>query len=171
MRRLLIALCLIAALPVHAEQRDPGSAFFSPKMGDFREELASVRQTGRFGVLMMFEQEECPFCERMRRTVLSQSGVQDWYRQHFLIFEIDIKGSTAMTDFQGRNTTEKAFALEHRARATPTFIFFDRDGEQAYRYTGTTQSAEEFLQLGRYVAEGASKTMPFNIYKLQTRVP
>ena len=171
MRWLLLALSLIVAPLVHAESRDPGMNFFSPKLGDFHDDLATARQEGRFGVLLMFEQEDCPFCERMRRTVLNQSEVQDWYRKHFLVFEIDIKGGTSMLDFKGQTTTEKAFALEYRARATPTFIFFDRDGEPAYRFSGTTQSVEEFMQLGRYVAEGAYKTVPFNVYKRQTKAP
>jgi hypothetical protein len=36
------------------------------------------------------------------------------------------------------------------------------------RFTGATQTADEFLLLGRYVAEGAHKTgVPFNVYKRQ----
>jgi len=82
---------------------------------------------------------------------------------------VDVKGDTPMVDFKGKETTEKAFALEQRARATPTFIFFDLDGNVMTRYTGTTQTTEEFLLLGRYVVEGAYKTAPFNVYKRQAK--
>lgn len=150
---------------VHAEVRDPHSHFFMVKMGDFKEELAIAREEGKQGVLIMFEMEDCPFCSRMKATVLNQSQVQDWFREHFLIYAMDVKGGTDMTDFQGNTTTEKAFALANRARATPTFIFFDLDGKAVTRFTGATQTAEEFLLLGRYVVEGAYKTQPFNVYK------
>jgi thioredoxin-related protein len=78
---------------------------------------------------------------------------------------MDVKGGTEIVDFKGNTTTEKAFALENRARATPTFLFFDLDGNVVARFTGATQSAEEFLLLGRYVVEGAYKTQSFNVYK------
>jgi thioredoxin-related protein len=82
---------------------------------------------------------------------------------------VDVKGGTDLVDFQGNNTTEKAFALTHRARATPTFLFFDLDGQPVTRFTGATQTPEEFLLLGRYVVEGAYKNHPFNVYKKAAR--
>lgn len=173
-RWLALALTLafaLPALPALAEVRDPHSHFFMSKMGDFKDELATAKQEGKQGVLIMFEMEECPFCSRMKGTVLNQSEVQDWYRKHFLIYSIDVKGGTDMTDFQGNATTEKAFALANRARATPTFLFFDLEGKAITRFTGATQTAEEFLLLGRYVVEGAYKSQAFNVYKRQAAKP
>lgn len=66
-----------------------------------------------------------------------------------------------MKDFQGKDTKEKPFALAHRARATPTMIFFDLDGKQTARYTGPARDKTEFMALGRYVVEGAYARMPF----------
>lgn len=171
MRWLVLALTLVFApfQPVLAEVRDPHSHFFMAKMGDFKDELATARQEGKHGVLIMFEMEECPFCSRMKDTVLNQSEVQDWYRKHFLIYSLDVKGGTDMTDFQGNATTEKAFALANRARATPVFLFFDLDGNPITRFTGATQTVEEFKLLGRYVVEGAYKNQPFNVYKKAAR--
>lgn len=170
MRWLLLALALLTQ-PVLAETRDPHSHFFMAKMGDFKEELGAARQEGKQGVLIMFEMDECPFCARMKSTVLNQSEVQDWFRRHFLIYSVDVKGGTEMQDFQGNPTTEKAFALANRARATPVFIFFDLDGNPITRFTGATQTPEEFLLLGRYVVESAYKTQPFNLYKKQAAKP
>ncbi len=170
MRWLLLALALLAA-PAAAEVRDPHRHFFMPNLGDFQTELAAARQEGRKGILLMFEMDECPFCHRMKSTILNQSEVQDWYREHFLIYTVDVKGDAALTDFKGRQTTEKAFALEQRARATPAFIFYDLEGNPVARYTGATQSKEEFLLLGRYVLEGAYKSVPFNVYKRQAGRP
>lgn len=163
---LLLALTL-ATQPGLAEVRDPHTHFFMSKLGDFKDELATARQEGKRGVLLMFEMDDCPFCARMKATVLNQSEVQDWYRQHFLVYSLDVKGDTPMVDFKGKQTTEKAFALENRARATPVFIFFDLDGNPITRFTGATQNADEFMELGRYVVEGAYKTVPFNVYKRQ----
>ena len=166
MRCLWLALALFT-LPALAEVRDPHAHFFQPKLGDFKGELDAAKQEGKAGILLMFELDDCPYCHRMKATILNQSEVQDWYRQHFLIYAIDAKGDTAMTDFTGKQTTEKAFALDQRVRATPVFQFYDLAGKPTARFTGAPQSKEEFLLLGRYVAEGAYKAMPFNVYKRQ----
>jgi thioredoxin-related protein len=102
----------------------------------------------------------------MKSTILNQSDVQDFYRRNFLMYPIDMLGDTTMTDFNGKETLEKVFALEHRARATPTIIFFDLEGKPVARFTGATKDKDEFLLLGRYVLEGAYKQMPFARYKL-----
>jgi len=171
MRNILMALAMpllfLAHVTASAEIRDPQNHFFMPKLGDFKEELAVAKSEGKQGVLIMFEMEDCPFCSRMKATILNQSAVQDWYRKHFLIYAMDVKGDTAMIDFKGKDTTEKAFALDHRARATPTFLFFDLEGNPVTRFTGATQTVDEFLLLGRYVTNGVYKTTPFNVYKRQ----
>lgn len=165
MLRVLGIALLLWTTTAFAEMRDVQNYFFQPKLGDFKAELDTARQSGKSGVLLMFVMEDCPFCARMESSILSQSEVQDYYRKHFLIFEMDVKGGSPMTDFKGVNTTEKDFALKLRARATPTFIFFDNQGEPVTRFIGPTKDAAEFLLLGRYVVEGAYKTQPFSAYK------
>jgi thioredoxin-related protein len=153
------------AAPAWAETRDPASHFFQPKFGDFHAELDAAKQQGKKGILLFFEMDDCPFCERMKSTILNQADVQDVYRSHFLLYPVDVNGDTQITDFQGRSTTEKAFAFAHRVRATPTLLFFDLDGKLVARHTGPTKDKAEFLLLGRYVAEGAYATQPFTQYK------
>lgn len=153
-----------------AELRDPETHFFHAKLGDFQADLQAAREEGKTGILLMFEMDDCPFCSRMKATVLNQSEVQAFFRKHFLIYAVDTKGDVPMTDFAGRQTTEKAFALEQRARATPVFIFYDLNGEAVTRFTGATQGAQEFMLLGRYVVEGAYKSQPFNVYKRTAKI-
>ena len=164
----LVLACVIAQPLAWAEVRDPHSHFFLSKLGDFKEELDTAKQEGKQGVLIMFEMDDCPFCARMKANVLNQSEIQDFFRKHFLIYDVNVKGDTPMVDFKGKETTEKAFALEQRAQATPVFVFYDLEGNAVTRFTGATQTAEEFMLLGRYVVEGVPKTgVPFNLYKKQ----
>ena len=165
---LLAALMLFAAQVVvaAAAPRDPGAYFFDKTFGDFSEELATAREDGKTGVLLMFEMDECPFCHRMKTTVLNQPEVQDYFKEHFLIFPVDVEGDVEVTDFQGNVAAQKDFALKQfRVRATPVFAFFDLDGNLVARYTGATRDSEEFLLLGRYVVEGAYKDTTFTKYK------
>jgi thioredoxin-related protein len=163
---LLLAFFTLSA---HAEVRDPGEHFFQAKLGDLKDDLATAKAEGKVGILLMFEMDDCPFCDRMKRTVLNQSAVQDYFRKHFIVYPMDTKGDAPMVDFKGNNTSEKAFALEQRARATPTFIFYDLNGNPIHRFTGATQTVDEFMMLGRYVVDGTYKSMPFNVYKRQAQ--
>jgi len=165
--KLLFVALLTLSSWVHAETRDIHQYFFGQKLGDFKVELATAKQEGKKGILLMFELDDCPFCHRMKTTILNQSEVQDYYRQNFLIFSVDAKGDTPLVDFKGKDTTEKQFAVENRVRATPVFAFFDLEGKQMTRFTGAAKDVAEFMQLGRYVAEGAYKSMPFAKYKQQ----
>jgi len=170
LRTLMLSLLLLAPLtsPGAPANRDPGQYFFDQSLGDFSEELQNARDQGKTGVLLFFEQEECPFCHRMKTTVLNRAEVQDYYKEHFLIFPVDIEGDVEMVDFEGNTRTQKDFAFnEHRVRATPVFAFFDLNGKLVTRYTGATRDAEEFLWLGEYVVQGAYKEMTFPRYKRQ----
>ena len=168
MRKLLVvvSVLLCGLAPSAVAGLDPHEHFFDQTFGNMQEELARAREEGKQGVMLFFEMAECPFCHRMKTTVLNQPKVQAFYREHFLSFPVDIEGDVEMTDFSGSVTTEKDFAFKaHRVRATPVFLFFDLDGKPVARYTGATSGVDEFLWLGEYVAEGQYKHMPFAKYK------
>lgn len=150
-----------------AETREAHQYFFDAKLGDFKSELATAKKDGKKGVLIMFEQDDCPWCYRMKQTILNQSEVQDYFHKHFLIFPVDLKGNISMVDFKGKETTEKAYSIEQRIYGTPVFDFFDLDGNRIVRFPGVAKDVDEFLLLGKYVVEGAYKDMPFAKYKRQ----
>lgn len=173
-RSILWAVLLIAWLgccPVFADIRDSGQ-FFDSTFGDFSEELENAKSQGKRGVLLMFEMDECPFCHRMKSSVLNQAGVQDYFKAHFLIFAVDVEGDVEITDFAGAAMPQKDFALKsHRVRATPVFAFFDTEGALVAKYTGATRDADEFMLLGRYVVEGHYKDESFQQFKRGQQTP
>ncbi|ODB92099.1 thioredoxin [Candidatus Thiodiazotropha endoloripes] len=162
---LLVLFCLTLA-EASAATRDPGEHFFNQSLGDFSEELMVAREEGKKGVLIMFEMDECPFCHRMKSRVLNQVVVQDYFQQHFQIYTVDIEGDVEISDFKGQPIKEKDFAFRHfKVRATPVFAFFDLDGNLLTRFTGATNSADEFMWLGEFVVDGHYKSTNFSRYK------
>ncbi len=148
--------------------KDPYTYFFNETWGDFSEELKTARAEGKKGILLFFEMDECPFCHRMKDTVLNQPIVQEYFRKHFLNFSVDIEGDVEMTDFHGQTMPQKDFAFKvNRVRVTPVFAFYDLEGKQIMRYTGATSSVEEFMWLGEFVEKGLYKEMRFTKYKRQ----
>ena len=164
-------LFLMISLPLAgAQTRDPGEHFFQETFGDFTEELAIAKEENKKGILIFFEMDECPFCHRMKTTVLNKPEVQDWYRETFRIFSVDIEGDVDITDFAGNSTSQKDFAFkQHRVRATPVIAFFDLEGNRVARFTGATRDAKEFMLLGQFVAEGAYKNSNFTRYKREKK--
>jgi thioredoxin-related protein len=149
------------------ETRDVAQ-FFDEGFNNMKDELASAKTDGKKGVLIMFEMEECPFCHRMKTTILNRSDIQDYFKKNFRIISVDIKGDAELTDFKGETTTQKDFALkEFRVRATPVFQVIGLDGEPVKnaRLTGATKDADEFMLFGKYVVDKKNEDMPFSKFK------
>lgn len=155
-----------AGQPLLAQTRDPDTHFFEQSFGNLKEELDTARVEGKHGVLIMFNDPDCPWCAKMKATVLSQVNVQEYYRRRFRSLHIDTRGDGVITVFDGREMPEKDFAFkEHRVRATPVFIFVGLDGKVVHRHTGVTRDAEEFLWLGEFVADDHYRRTNYTTFK------
>jgi thioredoxin-related protein len=164
---LLIASSAAAAAAAGpAEFRDPNT-FFSLNMGDLKADLSEARTDGKQALLVMFEQEGCPGCAHMRRNVLSQPGVQDYFRKHFTNLSLDIYGSVPLKDAAGRESSEKDYAQRIKVRMTPTFVLYDLSGAEIARFVGPFETPDEFMLFGNFVASGAYKKTTFTQYKTQ----
>lgn len=163
-------LSLMGVAGADQAPRDPAKYFFNETWGNYHEELKKAKAEGKDGIMLFFEQAECPFCHYMKTNVLNQPKVQEYYRKHFLLFTVDIEGDVDITDLQGKSMKEKDFAFkQQRVRATPVIAFFDLNGKRIHRYIGRTSGVEEFMWLGHYIADGAYKKMPFVRYKQEQR--
>ena len=150
------------------ESRDATEYFFNKSFNNLNEELQTARDEGKSGIMIMFTEPDCPWCHKMEATILNQKPIQDYYRSHFRILNIDTKGDTLMTNFDEQELAEKDFSLKiHRVRATPVFMFFDTNGKEVMRYTGAAPNVDEFMMLGEYVVNGEYKNSKFTRYKQQ----
>ena len=154
---LLIFLGLVIGVSSAATPRDPYQYFFQQSLGDFTEELEIAREEGKKGLFLFFEMDECPFCHRMKDTVLNQSDIQEQFNADFHSLTVDIEGDIEIIDFDGEEITQKQFARKNRVRATPVLAFYDLEGNQVFKYTGATSGSEEFLWLAEYYTEGIYK--------------
>lgn len=164
--KIFFLFMLCAATPLGAAQtRDADDHFFSLNTGDFKAELADARKAGKKALFLMFEQDGCPGCLYMKQNVLNRVDVQDFYRARFVSFSINIFGAVPLSDFAGRDHTEKSYAQSARIKGTPTFLFYDLDGKEVMRIVGPVRDAAEFMLLGEFVSSGAYKSRNFAEYK------
>ena len=152
---------------LYAESGVSADSFFNMSLGDLQEDLELSKKENKKGILIMWEIEDCPWCYRMKETILNQKTVQMYYRKNFLIFSINTTSKAPIIDFKGNTTTEHDMAVKSRAIATPTFIFYNLKGDPVTRYTGASKDVDEFMLLGEYVVSEAykDKSMPFTKYK------
>ncbi len=165
MNRLAAALLLsLAALTAHANEG--WEKFFTRGLGDFREELADARGAGKQGVVFIYQQDPCPYCERMKANILSRPDVQKWYGARFAAYAIDVRGSAAMTDFEGRKTTEGGYSREALVRGAPAMDFYDLQGRLVARVPGEIPDWKTFLALGDWVASVAHAKQSFEQFRV-----
>ena len=154
---LTITLLCCIALAQASTPRDPYQYFFEQSLGDLTEELEIAKEEGKKGLFIFFEMDECPFCHRMKKTVLNQPEIQDYFRENFHSISIDIEGDIEIVDFDGNDTSQKKFSSKNRVRATPVMAFYDLEGQQVVRYTGAASGTEEFMWLAEFYLQGVYK--------------
>ena len=123
---------------------------------DFQGEIEAAADEDKYLVLF-FHQAGCPYCDKMRARVHPAPSVMDYYSRNFVMIESNIKGNLDVVMPDGTETNEVGFARKLRVRATPVFMFFDKDGAQALRTTGYLDE-QQFLLAGKYVVDGVHKT-------------
>ncbi len=123
---------------------------------DYQSEIEALAGEKKFLVLF-FNQAGCPYCDKMRYRVHSTARVMKYFTKHFIMMETDIKGNLDIVMPDGTQGTERDFAKKLRVRATPVFIFYDKNGTSALRTTGYLDP-KQFYLAGKYVVEGVHKT-------------
>ncbi|MFA9460032.1 thioredoxin family protein [Thiohalorhabdus sp. Cl-TMA] len=165
---LAFAALLMGAGPAQAERADPENFYNIVAFGDFQRNLKDALASGKKGMLVYFFQDQCPFCNKMEQEVFTRPIVHEFFHKYFDVYKVNIKGNKNFVDVDGDSVSQMKFAVQNRARATPTLIIFGKGGEELVRFI-TNPSVEEFLAMGKFVVEGAYKdgTDFFN-YKRET---
>jgi len=146
-----VALVVLALMPsAHAEYRVESID------NDYQGEVEAAADEDKYLVLF-FHQAGCPYCDKMRARVHPEPAVMDYFSQHFVMMESNIKGNLDVVMPDGTAASEVEFARKLRVRATPVFVFYDKDGSTALRTTGYLDE-KQFLLAGKYVVDGVHKT-------------
>ena len=161
---------VLAFATLLSSQAWSAESFFEETFGNFQEELETAADSDKKGIFLFFHMDDCPFCDRMKATIMTEPDVISLYKENFLTFQVDIEGSNEVTDFDGTVSTSQVMSeKKYRVRATPVMMIFDLQGQPVLKYTGPTRTKEEFKLLANFVIEGVYKEMTFTKYKRQQR--
>lgn len=83
----------------------------------------------RVPILVLFSTPTCPYCAVVKRDYLVPMQKDPAYRDRVLIRELTVNSNAVLTGFDGKPTTEAAFAAAAKVFVVPTVMVFDPRGE------------------------------------------
>lgn len=165
-RWLLASIVFALALPIAALAHETP---FADRGGDLQDELRQARATGQ-GLAVLFEQDDCPACARLRRDVLAQPAAPAALRG-WRTLTLGLADGTTVVAPRGGAEPALDFANRLGVFGTPALVFFDRDGGPIYRHLGGLRDARDLALLTRFVAARRFERQPFADYLRQARRP
>jgi len=121
-----------------------------------KESLAEATAAGK-GLVVLFEQRGCPYCEKLHSDNFSYEDVTDYMTKHFQFIQIDLRGDRKVTLLDGKTLSEKAYARALAVTNTPTTMFLKENGKERFRLPGYIEAA--FYKAGfQYVLESGPES-------------
>jgi len=134
-------------------------AWFKDSLMDFQEDLAEATDQNKFGLMVYFGQENCPYCRQLLEVNFNEPEISQYTQQHFDVVKINIWHPTDVTDPNGKALSERAYALREETNFTPSLLFYDQQGEMVFKLRGyyppyQFRAALEYVADRHYQKEG-----------------
>lgn len=94
------------------------------------ESLGEQAREQDLPILIMFSQQECPYCTIMEESYLKPMLRSGEYTHKVIIRKIKIDELDTLTDFDGSRIEVDQLTSRYRAWVTPTLIFVNSSGEE-----------------------------------------
>jgi thioredoxin-related protein len=152
--------------PVETEDGMLTESWFLQSFLDLADDLNEAKAEGKRFVIM-WELKGCPYCRETHMVNFADEETRHFVRASFVILQLNIQGSRAVTDFDGEEMEERDLARKYGVRYTPTFQFFDEDPAAMADLAPRDREVSRmfslfkpalFLASFRYVQERAYKT-------------
>lgn len=158
--------------PIETEDGMYTESWFLQSFLDLSDDLEEANAEGKRFVIM-WELRGCPYCKETHFVNFADEEIRHFVRENFIVLQLNVQGSRAITDFDGEELEERDLAAKYGIRYTPTFQFF---GEDVAAMAGLEPRKREsvrmfnlfkpelFLATFRYVQERAYKTEKLRAY-------
>ena len=89
---------------------------------DLKDDLRNAMAAGK-RLALIFEQRGCPYCKETHAVNFADPEVSAYIRENFTVIQLNLYGARAVTDFDGQQIEERAFARKLGVIFTPTIVF------------------------------------------------
>lgn len=136
--------------------------WFKDSFLDIRDDINEASESGK-RVLLYFYQDGCPYCERLVKENMSQQNIVDSLRKDFDVIALNMWGDREVIGIDGKETTEKNFAVTNKIMFTPTLLFLDEEGGHVLRLNGYVPPHKFKVALD-FVGQKKEKDISFRDY-------
>jgi thioredoxin-related protein len=138
-------------------------SWFKASFLDLGDDLKEAKEANKTGIAVYFGQKDCAYCRTLMEVNLRTPDIARYMRKNFDVIPLDIWNSAEVTDLQGNVLTERQLAIREKTNFTPSFIFYDLDGNIALRLRGY-YPPYAFRAALKYVVEGFYKEESLQAY-------
>jgi thioredoxin-related protein len=147
--------------PLEREIRYP--EWFKESFLDLREDLEEARNNGKKGIALYFGQKHCAYCKALMEINFKKPDLVQYVRENYDIIPLDIWGSREVILLDGSRISETDLAVRENTNFTPSLIFFDEQGDIAFKMRGYYKPYR-FQAAMHYIVEGFYKFESFRDY-------
>ncbi len=145
-------------------------AWFKNSFLDLGDDLEEAKAAKKIGIAVYFGQKDCAYCKALMEINLKIPDIKKYFSNNFDVIPIDIWNSRQVTDLKGVSLTEREYAVREKTNFTPSFIFYDGDGNVALRLRGY-YPPYSFRAALKYVVEGFYKEESLQAYMARADPP
>ena len=109
--------------------------WFKTTFMDFSEDIEEADDENRH-VMIYFHQNGCPYCAKLVEDNFHDQEIVAKLQKDFDVIETNMWGDRDLTDWTGKEFSEKEFSAHMRVQFTPTLIFLDNKGKILLRLNG-----------------------------------
>ena len=181
MKFLIITLCLLISTftfthgSLAAEPEMRGSIkggvaheapdWFKESFLDIQEDVDEATAANRH-VLLFFQLNNCPYCDRMLREVFETDPLMSYIQEHFDVIAINVRGDREIAFNETTSVTEKELSELLKVWSTPGIMFLNADNKPVVRVDGY-RSPERFKHILDYVSSKAYRQQTLTAYMNQ----
>jgi thioredoxin-related protein len=166
---LVLCLVLVSGVPAWAQTGSGGQvevvhpSWFKESLLDLRADLDDALAAGKDGVLLYFGTRTCSYCHALMETTFAEDDIVARLNARYDVIGLEVLSDDQLLDFQGRSHWTKDFAVQERARFTPTLAFYGEDGALRLRLVGYVPP-ERFRAALDYLDEGRNRHQTLRDY-------
>lgn len=137
--------------------------WFKQSFLDIKDDLSEASADSRL-VIIYFHQNNCPYCAKLINDNFHNTQLVAKLRKNFDIIDINMWGDRDITDWVGREFSEKEFAQFMHVQFTPSLLFLDAEAKIILRLNGYQSITKMHIALD-YIISKAYKNTSFANYK------
>lgn len=94
------------------------------------EALSEQASEHKLPILIMFSQDQCPYCTIMEENYLRPMLRSGQYKDKIIIRKVKIDDYKTLTDFNGKRIDAEELTSRYGSWVTPTLVFLNSEGKE-----------------------------------------